>query len=53
MLEFQVHQSFSGIFKEIAQIHEQNLNDPNNSVFTYKVTTFQASHSQGFTESLL
>lgn len=45
--------SFSGIFKEIAQMYEQNVKDPNNSVFTYEVITFQPSHNQGFTESLL
>lgn len=45
--------SFSGIFKEIAQMYEQNVNDPNNSVFTYKVITFQLSHIQGFTKSVL
>lgn len=45
--------SFSGIFKEIAQKYEQNVNDPSNSVLTYEVITFQPSHKQGFTESLL
>lgn len=44
--------SFSDIFKEIAQMYE-NVNDPNNSVFTYKVITFQLSHIQGFTKSVL
>lgn len=39
----------ASFFKEIAQMYEQNVNDPNNSVFTI----FQASHNQGFTESLL
>lgn len=37
--------SFSGIFKEIAQMYEQNVNDPNNSVLTYEVITFQPSHN--------
>lgn len=45
--------SFSSIFKEIAQMYEQNVNDPNNSVFTYKVIIFQLSHIQGFTKSVL
>lgn len=34
-------------------MYEQNVNDLNNSVLIYKVITFQPSHNQGFTESVL
>lgn len=45
--------SFSGIFRETAQMYEQNVNDPGNSILTYEVITFQPSHNQGFTKLLL
>lgn len=34
-------------------MYEKNVNDPSNSVLTYKDTTFQPSHNQRFTKSFL